>query len=278
MAIESIYRPGLFRGQVVLVTGGGSGIGRRVALELAGLGATTLISGRNEEKLASVLEEIRSLGGAGDALVCDIRDELRVAQCMAEIGEHHGRLDGLVNNAGGQFPKPLLDISTNGWEAVVRNNLTGTFIVSREAVNRLMRPAARGAIVNVTSDFRNGWPGMGHSGAARAGIGNLTMTAAVEWARYGIRVNAVAPGIVESSGLTNYPPEFLARTRSNVGHIPVKRFATEAEISSGVIFLLTPGAQYITGTLLQIDGGLTLRGHITPLDDYAPLPAYSDSA
>ncbi len=278
MTIDSVYRPGLFGGQVMLVTGGGSGIGRRVALELASLGATTLIAGRNADKLARVIDEIDALGGNGEALVCDIRDEERVVQCMAEIGERHGRLDGLVNNAGGQFPKPLLDISTNGWEAVVRNNLTGTFIVCREAVKRLMRPAGSGAIVNVLSDFRNGWPGMGHSGAARAGVGNLTMTAAIEWARHGIRVNAVAPGIVESSGLSNYPPAFLERTRSNVGHIPVKRFATEAEIASGIVFLLTPGACYITGALLPIDGGLTLRGHITPLDDYAPLPAYDDSA
>jgi citronellol/citronellal dehydrogenase len=131
-----------------------------------------------------------------------------------------------------------------------------------------------GVIVNILADFRNGMPGMGHTGAARAGVDNFTKTASIEWARFGVRINSVAPGVVESSGLENYDEEFLAAARKNTPKIPLKRFATESEISAAIVFLLSPAARYITGALLPVDGGLSLRGHSTPLEEYEPAESY----
>lgn len=148
---------------------------------------------------------------------------------------------------------------------MIRTNLTGPFLVSREAVTQYFQSHG-GAIVNVLADFRNGMPYMGHSGAMRAGVRNLTMTASIEWARFGVRVNAVAPGIVESSGLQNYEPSYMEKVRARRYKIPLKRFATESEVSAAIVFLLSPAARYITGTLLRIDGGLSLRGHTQELD------------
>jgi citronellol/citronellal dehydrogenase len=131
-----------------------------------------------------------------------------------------------------------------------------------------------GSIVNVLADFRNGMPNMGHSGAARSGVDNLTKTASIEWARFGVRINSVAPGIVESSGLANYDAAFMEETRKNKHKIPAKRFATESEVAAAIVFLLTPGARYITGATLPVDGGLSLRGHTAPLTEYDPGEAY----
>ncbi len=189
----SVLRPGLFAGQRHWVTGGGSGIGRCVAHELAALGATVVLSGRTAEKLERVAAEIAEDGGQAIIRAFDIRDEEAVKANVAEVVAQHGPVHGLVNNAGGQFPAPLMAISKRGFEAVVANNLTGGFLMMRELFLQSMQ-AHGGAIVNMTADFRNGMPGMGHSGAARAGMSNLTMTAAFEWAFAGVRVNAVAPG------------------------------------------------------------------------------------
>src|SRR5260221_3768919 len=200
MAYDSIFRPGLFAGRHIVVTGGGSGIGRCTAHELAALGARVALVGRRPEKLAAVVAEIAAAGGASaTAHPCDIRVEEEVQRAVASIVEAHGRIDGLVNNAGGQFAAPLKDISQKGWETVVRNNLTGGFLMARECFLQSME-AHGGAIVNMLADFRNSMPGMAHSGAARAGMENFTRTAALEWARCGVRVNAVVPGRVASSG------------------------------------------------------------------------------
>lgn len=275
---ESVFRPGLFAGKVALVTGGGSGIGRCIARELLTLGARVMIAGRTQDKLDEALGELRAIGGGAEsteAFACDIREEEAVRALVAETLERFGgRLDLVVNNAGGQFPAPLEKISKNGWEAVVRNNLTGTFLVSREALTQAFQKQRSGVIVNVLADFRNGMPFMGHSGAARAGVDNFTKTAAIEWAKYGVRINSVAPGIVESSGLANYAPEFIEAVRGNAHKIPFKRFATESEISAAVVFLLSPGASYVTGALLNVDGGSALRGHTVDLEEYGPLPEF----
>jgi citronellol/citronellal dehydrogenase len=273
MPFESVFRKDLFTGQVILVTGGGSGIGRCTAFELASLGATVVISGRNVEKLERTAAEIKAARGRIDFKVCDIREEEQVKQCISHIVEKHGRLTAVVNNAGGQFPSLLEKLSKNAWEAVVRNNLTGTFLVAREAVNQYMKENG-GSIVNIVADFRNGMPMMGHTGAARAGVDNFTKTASIEWAKYGIRINAVAPGIVESSGLLSYDPAFIESARKNQYKIPLKRFATESEISAAIVFLLSPAARYMTGTLIPVDGGLSLRGHTAPLEEYGAAPAF----
>ncbi len=261
---RSVFRPGLFAGQVVWVTGGGSGIGRCTAHELAALGATVIISGRKPEKLAAVQAEIEQDGGRCDTINFDIRDEAAVKAGVAEVLARHGRVHGLVNNAGGQFPAPLLAISQRGFDAVVANNLTGGFLMMRELFNQTMQ-AHGGAIVNMTADFRNGMPGMGHSGAARAGMANLTMTAAFEWAHAGVRVNAVAPGWIASSGMDTYGGAIKAMIPRLKQHVPLRRLGVEAEVSAAIVFLLSPAAAFISGVTLQIDGAASLGSAIFPI-------------
>ena len=255
MPYQSIYAPGLFTGQTIIVTGGGSGFGRCTAHELTHLGATVVITGRTRDKLDAVVDEIRADGGSASAVVCDIRDEAAVSDTVSHVIEEHGAIHALVNNAGGQYKSPLKDISTKGFEAVVRNNLTGGFIMMRETVNQWMAEHG-GAIVNIVADMWHGWPGMGHSGAARGGMWTLTETAACEWAEYGIRVNALAPGGIASSGFDTYTEQDRAYFREQaVPVIPLRRFGTESEISAGIVYLLSPAAAYITGSCLRIDGG-----------------------
>lgn len=261
---RSVFRPGLFDGQVVWVTGGGSGIGRCVAHELAALGAQVVISGRSQEKLDRVAAEIAQDGGRCVTTAFDIRDEAAVMAGVAAVVAQHGPLAGLVNNAGGQFPAPLMAISKKGFDAVVANNLTGGFLMMREVFNQCMQQHG-GSIVNMTADFRNGMPGMGHSGAARAGMSNLTATAAFEWAHAGVRVNAVAPGWVASSGMDTYGGAMKTLIPRLKAHVPLRRMAQEAEVSAAIVFLLTPAAAFITGVTLQIDGGASLGSEIFPL-------------
>ncbi len=268
MPFESVFRPGLFRDQVVLITGGGSGIGRCTAHELSSLGATVVLSGRRPEKLAGVAEEIRADGGSVDYLPFDIRDEDQVRAGMATLLERHGRLDGLVNNAGGQFPAPLENISRNGFETVVRTNLLGPFLVSREAVSQHMERHG-GSIVCILANMSNGMPTMGHSGAARAGVENLVKTAAVEWARFGIRINAILPGVIASSGLDTYDASMRDHIRQVRHQVPLKRLGTESEVSAAIAFLLSPASRYTTGASLRVDGGISLYAQMLPIPDHA---------
>ncbi len=261
---HSVFRPGLFAGQVHWVTGGGSGIGRCVAHELASLGATVVISGRTQDKLDRVAAEITQDGGTVHTVAFDIRDEAAVKAGVAQVLAAHGPVSGLVNNAGGQFPAPLMGISKKGFDAVVANNLTGGFLMMRELFNQSMQ-AHGGAIVNMTADFRNGMPGMGHSGAARAGMANLTATAAFEWAHAGVRVNAVAPGWIASSGMDTYGGAMKSLIPKLKQHVPLRRLGVEAEVSGAIVFLLSPAAGFITGVTLQIDGAASLGSEIFPL-------------
>jgi citronellol/citronellal dehydrogenase len=261
---RSVFRPDLFAGQLHWVTGGGSGIGRCVAHELASLGATVLISGRTQEKLDKVAAEIAEDGGRCHTAAFDIRDEEAVKAGVAAVVAQHGPISGLVNNAGGQFPAPLMAISRKGFDAVVANNLTGGFLMMREVFNQSMEKHG-GAIVNMTADFRNGMPGMGHSGAARAGMSNLTQTAAFEWAHAGVRVNAVAPGWVASSGMDTYGGAMRALIPKLKQHVPLRRLGEEAEVSAVIVFLLSPAAAFVTGVTVQIDGAASLGSDIFPL-------------
>lgn len=265
---RSVFRPGLFAGQVHWVTGGGSGIGRCVAHELASLGAQVVISGRTPDKLERVAAEIAADGGTAHTIAFDIRDEAAVTAGVAAVVAQHGPVAGLVNNAGGQFPAPLMAIGKKGFDAVVANNLTGGFLMMRELFNQCMQ-AHGGAVVNMTADFRNGMPGMGHSGAARAGMSNLTMTAAFEWAHAGVRVNAVAPGWIASSGMDSYGGAMRTLIPRLKSHVPLRRLGVEAEVSAAIVFLLSPAAAFITGVTLQIDGAASLGSEVFPLGNDA---------
>ena len=255
MSYASVFAPGLFAGKVIVVTGGGSGIGRCVAHELAALGAQVALLGRKIEKLERVAAEIAQDGAAHPASVhvCDIRQEDAVRSTVAAIVAQHGAIDGLVNNAGGQYMTPLEAISAKGWEAVVNTNLTGGFLMARECYTQSMAQHG-GAMVNIVADMWGSMPGMGHSGAARAGMVSLTETAAAEWAGAGVRVNAVAPGYIASSGMDHYPPEAGPMLRAMAKTVPLGRFGTEAETAAGIVFLLSPAAAFISGTTLRIDG------------------------
>ena len=251
---RSVFAPGTFAGKVIVVTGGGSGIGRCTAHELASLGAHVALVGRTAAKLDGVMAEIAEDGGSVSTHPCDIRDEAGVGQTIDAVLALRGRIDGLVNNAGGQYRTPMKTISTKGFEAVVRNNLTGGFIFMREVYARWMEQHG-GAIVNMIADIWNGWPDFAHSGAARGGMLNLTESAACEWAASGVRVNTVAPGGIASSGFDTYAPEAKAKILEFPKTIPLQRFGTESEISAAIVYLLSPAAAYITGTCVRVDGG-----------------------
>ena len=251
MSYRSVFRPGLFAGQTILVTGAGSGIGRCTAHELASLGAHVVLAGRKLEKLQAVEAEIRDDGGEASHVGVDIREEEAVKAAVAGVVAARGRIDGLVNNAGGQFPAPLASISAKGWQTVLATNLTGGFLVARECYLQSMRTRG-GAIVNMLADMWHGMPGMGHSGAARAGMLNLTETAALEWAP--VRVNAVAPGWIASSGMDTYPEAMRPLIQSLPKHVPAGRLGTESEVSAAIVFLLSEAASFISGACLRIDG------------------------
>ncbi len=260
----SVFRPDLFAGRTVIVTGGGSGIGRCTAHELAALGAHVALVGRTEAKLANVQAEIEEDGGRASVHPQDIRDEDGVTATVAAILKATGRIDALVNNAGGQYPAPAEAITRKGFEAVVRTNLTGGFLMARAVYTQWMRDHG-GAIVNLIADMRNGMPMMAHSGAARAGMENLTMTLAVEWARSGVRVNAVAPGWIASSGLDHYDGPTRALIPQLARAVPLQRLGTESEVSAAICFLLSDAAAFISGATLRVDGAAPLGARIWPL-------------
>ena len=200
---------------MVVVTGGGSGIGLSIARVVGELGAKVALGGRKQEKLDAAKAELEGRGVRVFARAVDIREVEQVAAFVAAIRQELGDPDVLVNNAGGQFPTAAEHLSPRGWEAVVRNNLNGTFFVTREVATQSMIPRRRGRIVNIVANIARGFPGMVHTGAARAGVENMTKTLAVEWAHYGIQVNAVAPGIIRTSGIDQYPPELVEMSRKS---------------------------------------------------------------
>ena len=250
---QSVFRDGLFSGQAGIVTGAGSGIGRCTAHELAALGARVALVGRRKEKLESVAREIADAGGRAEVFAADIREEERVREVVGAALGAFGRLDFLVNNAGGQFFAPLEAISAKGFDTVVRTNLSGGFLMAREAYVQWMKSHG-GAIVNMIADMWGGMPQLGHSGAARAGMMNLTETAALEWAP--VRVNAVAPGWIASSGLDQYPAEMRERFKFLPRKVPLGRIGTESEVSAAIVFLLSPAAGFISGSCIRIDGAV----------------------
>ena len=274
MAYHSIFRTDLFAERVVVVTGGGTGIGRCTAHELAALGAHVVLLGRRPAPLEATAAEIREDGGSAEWHPCDIRDEERVGATIASIAEAHGRIHSLVNNAGGQFSAPLAEMSGKGFETVVRTNLVGGFLVAREVHARSMRDHG-GSIVNVTADYERGVPFMGHSAAARAGMANLTRTLAVEWAASGVRVNAVAPGYIASSGYDTYDGEPFQELLARLPGITLaQRHGTESEVSAAIVFLLSDAAAYITGAELTVTGGSDILTGLFTVPSHDRLPPF----
>jgi citronellol/citronellal dehydrogenase len=271
---ESVFRPGLFEGKTVLVTGGGTGIGRCTAHELAVLGANVVIAARRLELLEKTAAEITEAGGRCDTAQLNIRDEKAVDTVVAGIVAKHGRIDGLVNNAGGQFVQPAAKISPNGWRTVIDLILNGTFLMS-SAVYRHSMQQHGGSIVNMLADIWTGYPGMAHMAAARAGLANLGITLSMEWAASDVRVNAVAPGTILSSGMLHYPREVQQLTVAEVAESTPARLGTESEVSAAIVFLLSPGAAYITGITLEVDGGQQFqKGRLVKMGHHAGMTRF----
>ena len=266
---RSVFRPDLFEGQTIVITGAGSGLGRCTAHELASLGASLALVGRQLEKLLAVRQELLQAYPEMVSRIslhsCDIRQEDSVKETVQAVLAQHHAIHGLFNCAGGQYPAPLRDISLKGWDAVVRNNLHGTFLFSRECYVQWMEKAG-GSIVNMLADIWGGMPGMGHSGAARGGVMNFTETAACEWGASGVRVNAVAPGWIASAGIDTYDQSYQDLLRDLRAKVPLQRFGTEAELSSAVVYLLSPAAGFISGAVLRVDGGVPTARHTWKLE------------
>ncbi|XP_025898013.1 peroxisomal trans-2-enoyl-CoA reductase, partial [Nothoprocta perdicaria] len=250
-------------GRVAIVTGGGTGIGRAIAADLLALGCNVVIASRKFDRLKATAEELNNEFAAMSPakvtpIQCNIRKEEEVEALVKSTLDLHGKIDFLVNNGGGQFSSPAEDIRAKGWNAVIDTNLTGTFYCCKAAYNAWMQKHG-GVIVNITAAVRNGFPGMSHSGAARAAVNNLTKTLALEWAPSGVRINSVAPGIVFSeTAVANYGEQGTAMWLKSIPKIPAKRSAVPEEISPAVCFLLSPAASYITGITMVVDGGQSL--------------------
>jgi citronellol/citronellal dehydrogenase len=255
----TVYRPDLFDGKVVLVSGGGSGLGRGLALLFTRLGAKVVICGRTPEKLQRVVEFVRSKGKNLLAVPASIREVDQVAALFDRVHAEYGRLDLLVNNAGGQFPQPAIDFAPKGWNAVINNNLNGTWYMMQRAAQYWRDHKTPGSIVNVVAVVERGMPGVAHTIAARAGVVGVTRTVAIEWAPLGIRVNCVAPGLTATEGLDVYPPEAHKEfPRAN----PMKRPGTVMEIAEAVVYVGGPSGSFMTGEVLTVDGGGKLWGEL----------------
>lgn len=254
-----MYKEGLFKGKTALVTGGRSGIGFAIAKHLLSLGAKVFICSRKETALKEAAESLSAFGEC-HYHPCDIREMDQIELLSEKIKSTFGTLDILVNNAGGQFPAPAELISKNGWAAVINNNLNGTFYMSQTMYKHFFAVQNHGIIVNIIANIYRGFPGMAHTGAARAGVENLTKTLAQEWAHHGVRINAIAPGTIESSGLDQYPPAIQERLKEGIEANLMKRFGRVEDISNATMFFASPLSSYISGTTLYVDGCEHLSG------------------
>jgi len=253
---SKIFQAGLLDGQVALVTGGGSGLGRAAALELAALGARVVVCGRRQEPLDETVG--LSEDGRVEAHACDIREEEQIDALVEAVMERHGQIDVLVNNAGGQYMTPAEDITPKGFRTVIRLNVEGTWLMTHAVATRAMIPGGRdgiprgGKIVNVTLSPHHGLPGMAHSSAARAAVENLTRVLSIEWSRFGIRLTAIAPGPMATETLrTKYPKPVVEGV---AGTVPLGRLGTEEEFAWLVAYLASPAGDYVSGTVLTLDG------------------------
>jgi citronellol/citronellal dehydrogenase len=260
--MSEILSEGLLDGKVAVVSGGGSGIGRATALELARLGARVVTCGRRLEPL----QETASLSPSGliEAVSCDIREEDQVAALVEGTLARHGRIDILVNNAGGQFLAPAEDITPKGFRTVVRLNLEGTWLMTHAVATKAFIPSGRGGrVISVTLTPHTGLPGMAHSSAARAAVENLMKVLAIEWARYKINLVAVAPGVVDTDTFrTKYPSEVVDFWAANT---LAGRLVAPEEVARTIAFLASPGGDSISGSVINVDAGHdVLQGPFPP--------------
>ncbi|MDP6706785.1 MAG: SDR family oxidoreductase [Alphaproteobacteria bacterium] len=255
----TVFRDDLFKGQTVLVSGAGSGLGRAIAFLFARLGADLVICGRDEAKLRTVETWLRDFGADVDVHAMTIRDADRVAALMDAVWEKHGTLDLLVNNAGGQFPQKAIDYSVKGWNAVIDTNLNGTWYMMQAAARHWIDHGQPGNIVNIVSIYQRGQPDIAHTCAARAGVTYLSKTVAVEWAPHKIRVNCVAPGCVETEGFNVYPP--LAAEMYTYSN-PMLHAGDVQDVAEACVYLAAPSGKFINGEVLAIDGGQQMWGDV----------------
>jgi citronellol/citronellal dehydrogenase len=259
--MPTVFRSQLFKDTTVIVTGAGSGFGLAIAGLFARLGANLGILGRNQERLNKAKQFCESLGAKVYAETFNIRDHERCALFVRQVWQEFGRLHVLINNAGGQFPQLALDFKPKGWNAVIDNNLNGTWYMMQAAARVWAGHTSPGSIVNIVADFWRGMPGIAHTAAARAGVAYLSKSVAVEWAPLEIRVNCIAPGVLETSGFAHYPPEGL-KTYSQAN--PMRRAGDVWDVAEACVYLAAPSGKFITGEVLTIDGGQQCWGDPWP--------------
>jgi citronellol/citronellal dehydrogenase len=255
--LPTVFAKDVFKDQVVLISGGGTGIGKATAALMARLGATVAICGRDGERLENAARFLRSLGGTVSTHAMTIRDPEKVSELIDKVWTEHGRLDVLVNNAGGQFAQAAIDISPKGWNAVIDTNLNGTFYMMQQAARRWRDKNHPGNIVNVVAVIWRGLPQVAHTCASRAGVIFFSKTAAIEWAPYNIRVNCLAPGTVSTDAFNFYSPQGQA---SFFQANPMKKTGDVQDIAQAVCYLAGPSGKYITGEVLNVDGGQQIWG------------------
>jgi NAD(P)-dependent dehydrogenase (short-subunit alcohol dehydrogenase family) len=255
---------GTYRGRTVLVTGGGTGLGRAIAIEFARLGADLVVASRDPGHLAAAREAIEAVGGRIETVECDIRDPDRVADAFDVAEATVGLPDVLVNNAAANFPVPAEDMSPNAWRTVVDITLNGTFFCAREFARRHLATGTPGSIINVGASYAwTGGPGFAHSAAAKAGVKNMVETLAVEWAPYGIQVNGLVPGLFPHEDMTADITGNLARTSDKGACQPALRVGRLRELGWAATFLASPYARFVSGHTLVVDGANWQRRTLT---------------
>ncbi len=256
-----IFNKDLLKDQVAIVTGGGTGIGEVISIELAKHGAHVVITSRNPEHHHEIVARIERLGRRAIAVPADVRQPDQIQSVVDRVMSEFGKIDILINNAAGNFVCSMEQLTYNGWKAVIDIVLHGTYNASK-AVLPIMKAQEQGNIVNIGATYM--WmaaPYVGHSGAAKAGVLNMTRTLAVEWARYGIRVNIVSPGPIEETEGVRRLVDGAGMREQVIEHIPLKRLGKREEIAWAILYLLSPAAAYVTGNNLVVDGGAWLNAH-----------------